>query len=124
MIYRLRIYTGHRYSYQYSVKIISDSVPTYVAFGFQPNSELLPFFNHQIQRLLENGVIAKVRRDWAPRPEMDFGGDGESPSLGYANLAFLFAVLTVGVIGAGIATFVEAIKRRPTLLRIHCLFDK
>jgi len=76
------------------------------AFAFQTQSELLPLFDHWLNKLRQSGHLHHLEAKWVRRKETGRTID-EAKAMGWSYLCFPFAALTCGSLLAIIIAFIE-----------------
>jgi hypothetical protein len=99
----------------------AEAIPTQMLLALQKNSELRPLFNFHLLDMIQSGVAARLTHRWlkeaAPPDTSERIFVEEARPLGYDNLFFPSAVLTVGAVAALILAAVEFAKRKSVLVQ-------
>ena len=101
---------------------IEESSTTHLSIALQKNSELTKLFDYHLGKMLQSGLIRKMRNKWLLKDRVSGtvnGNLGEAANpLGYDNLLFPFLGLVGGVILSGVIILAEyvnsCVKRRTT----------
>ena len=89
---------------------IDEAVQFNEAIALRKNSELTALFNHHIFKLLQTGVVDRIRHAWMDRADGDYWVV-EAVTLGYENVLFPFVSVVVGSLFAFLFTLCELFTR-------------
>ncbi len=91
-----------------------EGVPSHVAIGLQPDSELRRCFDFHILQMMENGIVRKILDKWMLGKPKDMSHRifvEEAQALGYDNLFFPATVLAAGCLVSLILSIFEKLLR-------------
>ena len=106
-----------------TVLSIVETIRTDLSIALQKDSEFTKLFDYQIQKLIQSGLLVKMRHKWLQSGKPT-GGAGEEKAaeaanpLGYSNLLFPFLCLFGGVAVSGALSFVEFVTKKLTVVEI------
>ncbi len=78
---------------------ISDGFSGHLAFGLRRDSELADLFNFHLQKMEEDGVMARIKDEWLLRADAQFWLE-EAGSLGFDMVTWPFSVVGGGAVVA------------------------
>ena len=91
--------------------VIDELVKRGVGIGLQKDSEFTSLFTYQILKMEQSGLIDRIHHRWMGSADAIYGLP-MPPSLGYESVVFPFALISFGMLSAGILMYVEYLIKR------------
>ena len=83
----------------------------------QKDSEFALMFTYHILKMEQSGLIDRIRHKWMDSADNIYERP-MPPTLGFESVIFLFALLLLGALAAGIIIYFEFLAKRRSPLRI------
>ena len=86
-----------------------------VTFAMKTDSEFVDIWSYHLQRMIEFGIVKKLKKKWLPDDDKVGRVNFEAVLLGFENLLFPFIILAMGGLAAITIAIFETVLRNVVL---------